>query len=226
MPPHRQIIDDQLYAHFVTFAVFRRRRLLDHDHPKRILSVALNGELALHDAACAGFVVMPDHAHAILWFPKIGLLSRFMHGWKRKSGTVPIFVSTKMGLSPLPQTSFHFRHCYRRENARYFDGFGQGDRFWGTVPIFVSTKMGLSPLPQIMLDTNRLTQNFLQGAFGSPNIVHSRFTVERNQRTKSITCTTIRCAAGLVGRPTDWKWSSAQWCEWRRSVGAPVTCIE
>ena len=33
----------------------------------------------------------------------------------------------------------------------------------GTVPIFVSTKMGLSPSPQITLDTNRLTQNFLQG---------------------------------------------------------------
>ena len=27
----------------------------------------------------------------------------------------------------------------------------------------MSTKMGLYPLPQITLDTNRLTQNFLQG---------------------------------------------------------------
>ena len=33
----------------------------------------------------------------------------------------------------------------------------------GTVPIFVSTKMGLSPFPQMLLDTNRLTQDFLQG---------------------------------------------------------------
>ena len=35
MPTRRQIIDDRLYAHFVTFSVYRRRRLLDHDHPKR-----------------------------------------------------------------------------------------------------------------------------------------------------------------------------------------------
>ena len=111
MPPRRQIIDDQLYAHFVTFSVFRRRRLLDHDHPKRILLGVLNGELALHNAFCVGFVIMPDHAHAMVWFPKIGLLSRFMHGWKRKS-------------------SFHIRDWYRQKASNYFEGFGKGDRFW------------------------------------------------------------------------------------------------
>jgi len=37
MSARRQIIDDLLYAHFITFSVFQRRRLLDHDHPKRIL---------------------------------------------------------------------------------------------------------------------------------------------------------------------------------------------
>jgi putative transposase len=34
-----------------------------------------------------------------------------MHGWKRKS-------------------SFHIRNWYRREAARYFEGFGEGNRFW------------------------------------------------------------------------------------------------
>ena len=111
MPPRRQIIDDQLYAHFVTFSVYRRRRLLDHDHPKRILLGVLNEELEQHDATCVGFVVMPDHAHAIVWFPITGVLSRFMHGWNRKSG-------------------FHIRNWYRREAARYFEGFGEGDCFW------------------------------------------------------------------------------------------------
>jgi len=111
MRNRRQIIDDRLYAHFVTFSVYRRRRLLDHDHPKRILLGVLNGELAAHAARCVGFVVMPNHVHAIVWFPETGRLSRFMHGWKRKS-------------------SFHIRNWYRETASHYFDGFGEGDRFW------------------------------------------------------------------------------------------------
>jgi putative transposase len=106
----RQIIGERLYAHFITFSVYRRRRLLDHDHSKRILLGVLNEELEQRDATCVGFVIMPDHAHAIVWFPMTGILSRFMHGWKRKS-------------------SFHIRNWYRRETARYFEGFGEGDRF-------------------------------------------------------------------------------------------------
>ena len=111
MNTRRRIIDDRLYAHFITFSVFRRRRLLDHDGPKRILLDVLNGELRAHEARCVGFVVMPDHAHTIVWFSTTGQLSRFMRGWKRKS-------------------SFHIRTWYRRGNARYFDRFGEGDRFW------------------------------------------------------------------------------------------------
>ena len=54
---------------------------------------------------------MPDHVHALVWFSETGQLSRFMHGWKRKS-------------------SFRIRERHRREQLRYFEGFGQGDRFW------------------------------------------------------------------------------------------------
>ena len=32
--------------------------------------------------------------------------------------------------------------------------------------------------------------------------------------------------AGLVERATDWKWSSARWYEWRRSVGVPIDWVE
>ena len=46
MHSKRRIVDDALYAHFVTFSVFRRRRLLDHDHPKRIVLGVLNALLA------------------------------------------------------------------------------------------------------------------------------------------------------------------------------------
>ena len=92
----RQVFDDQLYAHFVTFLVDRRRRLLDLDHPRRILLGVLNEELDTLDARCVGFVVMPDHVHAVVWFPTTGQLSGFMHAWKRKS-------------------SFLIRSWYRRE---------------------------------------------------------------------------------------------------------------
>ena len=111
MTNRRRIIDEHLYAHFITFSVFRRRRLLDHDHSKRILLGVLNEELKLQEACLLGFVIMPDHVHAIVWFPKTGQLSQFMHGWKRKS-------------------SFRIRNWYRREAAHYFEGFGEGDRFW------------------------------------------------------------------------------------------------
>ena len=33
MKNRRQMIDDRLYAHFITLSVLRRRRLLDHDQP-------------------------------------------------------------------------------------------------------------------------------------------------------------------------------------------------
>jgi putative transposase len=107
----RRIIDDELYSHFITFSVYRGRKLLDHDQPKRILLDVLNEELKARQAKCVGFVVMPEHVHAIVWFPVVGQLSGFMHAWKRKS-------------------SFHIRNWYRQEASNYFEGFGEGDRFW------------------------------------------------------------------------------------------------
>ena len=44
MPSPRQY-DDQLYAHFITFSCYRRRKILDHDQAKRILLGVLNSEL-------------------------------------------------------------------------------------------------------------------------------------------------------------------------------------
>ena len=72
MPSTRRIVDIELFAHFLTFSVFRRRRLFSHDQPKRILLGVLNDELVARDARCVGFVVMPDHVHAIVWLPKPG----------------------------------------------------------------------------------------------------------------------------------------------------------
>ncbi|RIK73635.1 MAG: hypothetical protein DCC67_17670 [Planctomycetota bacterium] len=111
MLPKRRIADDELYAHFVTFSVYRRRRLLDHDHAKRIVLGVLVEELSARSASCVGFVLMPDHVHAVIWFPEPGQLSSFMHGWKRKS-------------------SFHIRNWHRRYAPTYFEQFGEGSRFW------------------------------------------------------------------------------------------------
>ena len=41
-PNKRQQMHDQLYVHFVTFSVFRRRTLLNHEHAKLILLRWLN----------------------------------------------------------------------------------------------------------------------------------------------------------------------------------------
>jgi len=111
MSDQRRIVDDQLYTHFVTFSCHRRRRLLDEDQPKRILLGQLNYQLRRQEAKCVGFVVMPDHVHALIWFPKIGQLSRFMQGWKRLS-------------------SFSIRAWYREHHARYFDVADEEDRLW------------------------------------------------------------------------------------------------
>jgi putative transposase len=58
--PKRTMADDQKYVHVVTFSCFRRRRLLDLNHPKRILLGALNHQLEPMNAKRVGFVVMPE----------------------------------------------------------------------------------------------------------------------------------------------------------------------
>ena len=104
----RRIIDDALYSHFVTFSVYRRRRLLDHDHPKRIVLGVLNAVLESFAARCVGFVLMPDHVHAVLWLRQTGQLSAFMHEWKR-------------------QSSLQVRSWMREEAPKYFEEAGEGD---------------------------------------------------------------------------------------------------
>lgn len=111
MSDQRRNIDDALYAHFVTFAVDGRRKLLNCDHPCRILLGVLNELLDSFSARCAGYVIMPEHVHAVIWFPCTGQLSKFMHAWKR-------------------QSSLHIRKWYRSEAAEYLRESGLGDRFW------------------------------------------------------------------------------------------------
>jgi len=171
MGTRRRIFDDQLYVHFVTFSVYHRRRLLDLDHPRRILLGVLNEEMDTLDAHCVGFVIMPDHVHALVWFPTTGRLSGFMHSWKRKS-------------------SFQIRTWYRSEAHPYFTEMGEGDRFWQ--PKYYSFE------------------------------IYERAKLE--EKLRYVHENPVR--AGLVGRTTDWKWSSARWYEWSRPVGVPIRWVE
>jgi putative transposase len=111
MSDRRRIIDDELFAHFITFSSYRRRRLLDLDEPKRFVLGVLNYVLEKHAARCAGFVIMPNHVHALVWFPTPGQFSPFMHEWKR-------------------QSSLRIRSWYREHAPNYMAGFGEGKRFW------------------------------------------------------------------------------------------------
>ncbi|MES2790610.1 MAG: transposase [Planctomycetota bacterium] len=110
MSDQRREFTDQRYVYFLTFSVYRRRRLLDFDHPKRIVLGILNHQLEQMQGKCVGFIVMPDHVHALLWLPNPQELRRFVHGWKRMS-------------------SFEIRNWYSDREPSYFQNFGPGDRF-------------------------------------------------------------------------------------------------
>jgi putative transposase len=107
----RAIYDDEFHAHFVTFSCYRRRWLLDHDSAKRVVLGVLNSQLASRKASCIGFVVMPDHVHAIVWFPTPGQLSVFMQQWKRLS-------------------SHHIARLVKNKFVHYAAKIGPEDPFW------------------------------------------------------------------------------------------------
>ena len=107
----RTIHDDALHAHFVTFSCYRRRQLLDDDRAKRVVLGVLKSQLGSRKASCVGFVVMPDHVHAIVWFPVPGQLSVFMQQWKRLS-------------------SHHIGQMVRETFVHYAEKIGDHDPFW------------------------------------------------------------------------------------------------
>lgn len=81
----RRIYDDQTYAHSVTFSCYKRRKILDDDGLKRIVIGVLASQLSKQSGKCAAFVIMPDHVHALVWFPEPDQLSYFMKQWKQRS---------------------------------------------------------------------------------------------------------------------------------------------
>ncbi|ADB18706.1 protein of unknown function DUF1568 [Pirellula staleyi DSM 6068] len=124
-------MSESKFIHFVTFGVDSHRRLLDLDQPKRLLLGTLNHQLEALNASCVGFVIMPDHVHALLWVPQVELIDRFLHGWKRMS-------------------SYAIRRWYAEHAPHYFSKFGMGKKFWR--PRSFVLPVELSDVVRIKLD--------------------------------------------------------------------------
>ncbi len=107
----RRIYTDRAYAHFVTFSCFKRRRLLQAGRSKKIMIAMLGEELGKHDGCCIGFVMMPNHVHALVWFPDPRAVSPFMNKWKDRS-------------------SRSIQTLYRDHFPNYWSKVGQERRVW------------------------------------------------------------------------------------------------
>ncbi|MEM1062428.1 MAG: HAD-IA family hydrolase, partial [Planctomycetota bacterium] len=83
--PKRRVYDAERSVHFLTFSCYHRRQYLKHDHPRRIVLGQLGRRLHDRDGLCLGFVLMPNHVHAMVWFPEPGELSEFMNVWKTET---------------------------------------------------------------------------------------------------------------------------------------------
>ncbi|MEW5912641.1 MAG: transposase [Thermodesulfobacteriota bacterium] len=73
------------HAFFLTFSCYKRRRILDEDALKMLVVETLASQLTRQKGKCQGFVIMPDHVHALVWFPEPDQLREFMKQWKRLS---------------------------------------------------------------------------------------------------------------------------------------------
>jgi putative transposase len=68
----RRVFDNEKHVDFVMFSCDKRRNFLQQDQAKRIVIGQLGSRLSKHDGLCTGFVIMPDHVHALVWFPETG----------------------------------------------------------------------------------------------------------------------------------------------------------
>lgn len=107
----RRVYDDEKHLHFVTFSCYKRRRFLDEDQAKRIVIGHLGSTLSRFNGLCVGFVIMPDHVHAVVWFPISGQLSQFMNVWKT-------------------QSSKAIKKLFRDQFPQYWSGIDESDPVW------------------------------------------------------------------------------------------------
>ncbi len=72
-------------SHFVTFSTHGRRNLLITADARDIVVGELDRLTRERGVYVAGFVVMPNHVHALLWFDDDGYLPEAMKVWKGRS---------------------------------------------------------------------------------------------------------------------------------------------
>jgi REP-associated tyrosine transposase len=81
----RRILDLPGQYHFLTFSTYQRRRFLDSSEIRDIVIEVLQKCLLTHGASCAGFVIMPDHTHALISGKEDFKISPFVQVWKKTS---------------------------------------------------------------------------------------------------------------------------------------------
>jgi len=123
----RKVHAQGTYAHFVTFSCFKRRRSLDHEICKRVVLGTLASELAKQSGTCVGFVVMPDHVHALIWFSEEYNISAFMDKWKELSSKqiaealrvhLPAYWKEIGATDPIWQAGYYGFNIYSDEKLR------------------------------------------------------------------------------------------------------------
>ncbi len=123
----RRVYDCQGHAHFVTFSCYKRRRFLDDNRAKGIVIHFLAEELKKSNGSCIGYVIMPDHVHALLYFKEPAMISRFIQQWKRKSSHqmkkfleehLPAYVAEIDLKEPIWQARFYDFNVFSVDKAR------------------------------------------------------------------------------------------------------------
>jgi putative transposase len=107
----RQVIDLPGHHHFLTFSTHQRRRFLDSGETRDIVLEVLQKCLLTHGASCAGFVIMPDHVHALILGKENFKISPFVQVWKKTS-------------------SYRIRQFFERELERYEQLCPKGGPIW------------------------------------------------------------------------------------------------
>src|SRR5271170_3915612 len=107
----QQIINLPGHRHFVTFTTYKRRRFLTPERTRDIVVEVLQKCLTVHRTFCAGFVVMPDHVHALLFGHQEFIVSRFIQVWKKTS-------------------SYRIKRFYERELTHYLNSCPDEGPIW------------------------------------------------------------------------------------------------
>jgi putative transposase len=98
--PAPKRIHEPGHRHFVTFGTYKRRAYLAPDRTRDMVVEVLQKALTTHNTFCAGFVIMPDHVHAILFGDEKFNVSQFVQVWKKT-------------------TSYRIRQFYEKEFSNY-----------------------------------------------------------------------------------------------------------